>query len=233
MEGGKDMKAINQAKDFSVCIHGYTLPKYALYGNVYGVTWYTADTKLRNGSYTINVWAENKNGHGGWSPRRTADGYGAIYVRIRDFMKSPDFIREKPVFCEHRQKKRLEMNQAVEEIHRQKNRVYEEVAREACPFRRVPLPQYRASAYQLRAAEFYNSAPTAYADKGADMDVMQHPEVFHRDGVILPFNKYSKIQNNDRKNYSGSSRLVHNDDGTYTVKSPSWFTAEPVPGFKI
>lgn len=37
----------------------------------------------------------------------------------------------------------------------------------------------------------------------------------------------------EKPNYSGSSRLVHNDDGTYTVKSPSWFTAEPVPGFKI
>lgn len=37
----------------------------------------------------------------------------------------------------------------------------------------------------------------------------------------------------EKPNYSGSSRLVHNDDGTYSVKSPSWFTAPAVPGFKI
>ena len=102
------MKPINQSKGFSVCLNGWTIPKYALYGNVYNTIFVCLNTAPENGGYKILVWhnaTEKKPGR--WAQKNTRDGYGAIYVRIRDFLKSANYINEKPVFCHSRNRDEL------------------------------------------------------------------------------------------------------------------------------
>lgn len=120
------MKPINQTQDFCVCLHGYTLPKYSLYGNVYGVTWYTDDirTRKKHGKnvYIIHVFcpAADSTKKGSWQKTDTlsCQNGSAIYVRIRDFIASDAYIDKTPVKCEHKQKIAKQAENAIKALER-------------------------------------------------------------------------------------------------------------------
>lgn len=121
------MKPIAQTKNFCTCLYGYTLPKFCLYGNIYGTMWYCTEylTPVKiNGRdvYRIHIFRPSKKDpqRGSWSvcSTSTAKNGGAIYVRIRDFVKTQEFIAEKPVFCEHRVAKARELERAAEKAER-------------------------------------------------------------------------------------------------------------------
>ena len=99
------MKAISQTKDFSVCFHNRIIPKYSLYGNIYNTLFFCIDTHIINGGYKITVWVDKKGGRNippHWENTHTSQGYGAIFLRIRQFMSSAEYI-DKPVeFCAHK-----------------------------------------------------------------------------------------------------------------------------------
>lgn len=95
------MKPIAQTRNFSVCLHGVTLPINCLYGNIYGITFTCVNFApvRRDGRdcYAIRIYDQAKNA---WVNTDTRQ-FGAIYVRIRDFMRSPDFRNEPVIRCEH------------------------------------------------------------------------------------------------------------------------------------
>ncbi len=133
------MKPVAQTKDFCTCLHGYTLPKYSIYGNVYGTTYYCTDflTPVKiNGRdvYHVHIFcpAKKNPGRGSWQVTYTDDckNGGAIFVHIRDFVKSADFIAEKPIFCQHRVAKAQELERAAEKATRDIKRSREKAARE-------------------------------------------------------------------------------------------------------
>lgn len=132
------MRPISQAKDFSVCLHGYTLPKYSLYGNIYGTTWYCTNftPEKINGRdiFRIYVFCPSKKdpGRGSWQVTYTDDckSGGAIYCYIRDFIKSAEFISAKPEKCAHKTARRQELKQAIERAERDVQRIKMREARE-------------------------------------------------------------------------------------------------------
>ena len=100
------MKPIKQTRNFSVCLYKRTLPKNALYGSVYKTVWYCTDFKSRNERtasgkirqfYKIVIYDDNNKQ---WVKTDTRK-YPAIFVRIRDFMKTAEFINEEVVYCYH------------------------------------------------------------------------------------------------------------------------------------
>lgn len=129
------MKPIAQSNDFSVCLKGYTLPKYSIYGNVYGTLYYCTDfcTKAVNGKtvYMIHVYCPNRKNpnRGSWKLCDTLK-YGAIFQYMDRFIKSDAFI-DKPVEkCEHRTHNKAVMKKAAERAERDHRRAQERARRE-------------------------------------------------------------------------------------------------------
>jgi len=101
------MRPIKQTRNFSVCLNKRTLPKNALYGNVYGTTWYCIDfkprhyysSKGRKSYYNIHIWDDSKK-RPCWTKSDTRS-YPAIFVRIRDFINSDEFVDAEVIDCYH------------------------------------------------------------------------------------------------------------------------------------
>lgn len=114
------MKPICQSKNFSVCLKGWTIPKYAIYGSVYGMLYVCLNATAKNGGYNILVWhnaTEKKPAR--WVQDNTKNGYGAIYCRIRDFVKSAEYIAENVIFCHaHNRDEIRERAERAERVHR-------------------------------------------------------------------------------------------------------------------
>lgn len=123
------MKPVSQTKDFCTCFYGYTLPMYSIFGNVYGTLYYCTDflkpvqDRCNRTIYKIHVFCQSKKDprRGYWTITDTAThkNGGAIFVRIRDFMKTPEFIAENPVRCEHRVFKAQQLEVAAERAERE------------------------------------------------------------------------------------------------------------------
>ena len=97
------MLPCNQTKNWSTCLHTWTLPKYSLYGNFSGTTFVCINANVKFGAgYAIKIWDGKK-----WRDTNTAYKkrgekrcrYGGIYIAIENFKKSGKFIPEKPVVC--------------------------------------------------------------------------------------------------------------------------------------
>lgn len=129
------MKPVAQSKGFSVCLKGWTIPKYSLYGSVYGTLYVCLNARQENaGGYNILVWhnaTEKKPGR--WVQAHTKQGYGAIYCRIRDFVNSADFIAEKVIFChsQNRDQIREQAERAEAYVNRARAKARREWERDA------------------------------------------------------------------------------------------------------
>ena len=81
---GKNMKPINQSKGFSVCLNGWTIPKYALYGNVYNTIFVCLNTAPENGGYKILVWHNATEKSPGDGRRKTPGTDTAQYTFVSE-----------------------------------------------------------------------------------------------------------------------------------------------------
>lgn len=103
------MKPAKQSKDFSVCLHGITIPKGAIYGNVSGVTYFCNPV-------TLELWVTDEERHG-FKKARMAD-----YPKIRHYVHTVTAALEYQAItfekCAHKKRERercYQLGCAVEE----------------------------------------------------------------------------------------------------------------------
>lgn len=154
------MKPCNQTKNWCTALGGYTLPKYALYGNVSGVTYYCVDVPATRYIHVLITGGKNSREH--WERWKTAD-FPEIAHFIEKFKKSADFIAQAVIPSTHKVREAQELREAAEkiEIHRainaarQESRERREFLRDAgAPTRKTtPQPMYATTAYQIKGRD--------------------------------------------------------------------------------
>ena len=166
------------------------IPLNAVYGRIDNVTYYGELRKCR-GWFTLFVYDAHRKT---WRQRSSSE-FPKIHRVIANYYATSG---EQPWTIQNRTQKKREAFYAkkreqarVERWKREENRPFEELAREACPMRLRPMINQKTTAYQLRSGEFYNSAPSAYRDKGAsDYDYMMNPRKYAKESVAHPFKDY-------------------------------------------
>lgn len=102
------MKPCKQVLAFGTNFHGYSVPKYALFGSVSGVLYVCTNvfgyrekiTKQKH--FPLKVW------NGFRYENTTTENYPTIRKYIVQYMNNtPDFVREKCIYCEHRSQKAM------------------------------------------------------------------------------------------------------------------------------
>lgn len=171
-------------------LYGRSVPLHAVYGRVANVTYYGELRKCR-GWFTLFVYDVKRKT---WRQRSSSE-FPKIHAIIADHYaisgEFPWIVRNKTAKKREAFYAKKREQARVERWKREENRPFEDLAREACPMRLRPMINQKTTAYQLRSGEFYNSAPSAYRDKGGtDYDVMMNPKDYQRDGITHPFNKY-------------------------------------------
>ena len=143
------MKPCSQTKDWCVCLGGYTLPKYALYGNVSGVTYWASP---KTWEYVVHILIKRKNGKPAWTSGLMAE-YPQIRNFIKKFVKSADFRNFPVEFCAHKTAQAEDFRRGQERHEARKERRSRELDRvllaDAPRDRRIPDPMYKSTAYQV------------------------------------------------------------------------------------
>jgi len=153
------MRPISQSRAFSVCLHGWTIPKNSLYGSVYGTEYVCVNTKMVNGGYNILVYSQSEK-RGQWIATNTKRGHGAIYVRIRDFIKTPEFCKDPIVYCHSMNKQEREN------------------AAERAEMRREAAERRKQAEARKKYREMFPDAPTA---KKSQSEYMYRCKPVHAD----------------------------------------------------
>lgn len=136
------MKQINQTKNWSTCLHGWTLPKNSVYGSIHGKEYVCINANIITaGGFRVKIWNPGK---GVWFDRHTSEGHGDIYVRIRDYKKTAEYCPENPVACHtvtlpERQKMAEAAERAKKLEQQRRERAWNETLREiGCPQEKRP-----------------------------------------------------------------------------------------------
>lgn len=151
------MKPCNQTKNWCTALKGYTLPKYALYGNVSGYLYYCVDVPATRYIHVYAPTVRNSRPH--WERWKTVD-FPEIAHYIEKFKKSPDFVAQAVIPSTHKVREAAELAAVAEKIEmcraikaaKREARERREFLRDAgAPTRKTtPQPMYKTTAYQIK-----------------------------------------------------------------------------------
>ena len=223
-------------------LFGFVIPKNAVFGKIGGVYYICDNFTPINAAGTFNIRVYNRD-----KSRFVyvdSDKFPAIHDMITKHVKKTHTNDLQVYQCEFKTrkkrrdfyaKKRQERAEKLRDIDAEME--YYSIAHDATKMRHVNY-NFMSRAWSQACVdgktlkEYSSTAPCAYAEKGADMNVMHNPKMFQKDSIKHPFKEYRPEGGDNVKNYTGRAELKEDDNGNRYVKVHNGGYLNPDPKVK-